>query len=87
MIVRDCQNAKKYTDKRLQLNSDFSKTTSLITSETVAIELLVPSGWYRLKKLTFSFLHWISDGLEMPDLCVRWVQFDFGTRLSPNQLA
>ena len=44
-------------------------------------------GLVSIKKISFSFLHWISDGLEMPGLCVRWVQFDFGTRVSPNQLA
>ena len=39
------------------------------------------------KTIIFSFLHLTSDGLEMPDLCVIWAQFGFGTRVWPNQLA
>ena len=40
---------------------------------------------YEVRKLSIQFLHWNPDGPEMPELFVIWVQFDFGTRVSPNQ--
>ena len=59
----------------------------MITSEKVAIKLLVLSEGYWVGKLSIPFLHWNPDGAEMPELFVRCAQFDFGTRVSPNQLA
>ena len=84
MVVRECQNADNI-DKCLCSNSDFSKTTGLITSEKVAINLLVLFEWFWVDKLSIPFLHGNIDGPDVPELFVVWAHLDVGTRVSPNQ--
>ena len=86
IIVPECQNCNNIA-KCLYSNSYFSKATLLIASEKVAIELLKLSEWYWLEILSIPFPHWNPDWPEIPELFVRRDHFDFGTPVSPNQLA
>ena len=58
-----------------------------ITSEKAEIKLLVHSKRYHVEKLSIPILHWSLDGPEIPELFLIRAQFDFGTRVSPKQLA
>ena len=86
MIVQECWNANNI-DKCLCYNSLFAKTTRLITSEKIAAEFLVLLEWYWVKKLSFLFLLWHLEGPKIPEVFVIRAQFDFGSRVYPNQLA
>ena len=61
--------------------------TTRINSKKVPIDFLVLSEWYCLKNLSIPFPHWNLDGPKKSGSFVGWAYFNFGTRVSPYQLA
>ena len=78
MLIRDCQNAVNASMLFFfESNSFFSKSTSVVSFNKVAIKTFVPLGLYWFEKLWIPFLHCNPCVPEIADLFVNWAHFVF----------
>ena len=87
MIVRECQTPNiidSCLPSKIKFLQDYWLAHSEKDRNRIVGNFLV---WHLVDKLSILFFHWNPDGIEVPELFVIWDQFDFGTCVSPNQLA